>query len=495
MRKQNLPFKNIGKRILSINTLIESYFNNLRQFILDLKKFKFNRNNSVFLVLVAIVFLTLIYFLIPTAYNKNIIETEIKNQIFQKYKINVKFNSKIYYSLFPKPNFSSKNLSILNEKNEIAIVENFKIFISFKNFFKLNKITTNDLILDKTDFNIKKSDLSFFSKLMKIEPNRNKIIIKRSNIFFRDNDNEVLFINQIINSSFYYDFKNLKNLFNSKNKIFNIPYKLIIKNDKLNQELETIMVSNKLVLKIENKTDYSNENNEGALKIAFKNKNNLFNYKLKKNSLNYELKDTNKSYQGLMEFKPFYLVSNLNYQTLRLKDLLNNSLLIQIFKSQIFNNENLNANINFFVKNIYDFDRFNNLSLKLKIEEGNMTFSDSQIMWRDNINLSLSEGLLIFEDEKIDFNGSVIVNIKDDDNFYKTFQINKEYRNDIKKIEFDFNYSFNENQIYFDNLKIDDKSNKELDKFISNYNSDDKKFFNKITFKTFVNKIFVVYFG
>ena len=59
------------------------------------------------------------------------------------------------------------------------------------------------------------------------------------------------------------------------------------------------------------------------------------------------------------------------------------------------------------------FDRFNNLSLKLKIEEGNMTFSDSQIMWRDNINLSLSEGLLIFEDEKIDFNGSVIVNIKD----------------------------------------------------------------------------------
>ena len=433
--------------------------------------------------------------MIPTAYNKNIIETEIKNQIFQKYKINVKFNSKVYYSLFPKPNFSSKNLSILNEENEIAIVENFKIFISFKNFFKLNKITTNDLILDKTDFNIKKSDLSFFSKLMKIEPSRNKIIIKRSNIFFRDKDDEVLFINQIINSSFYYDFKNLKNLFNSKNKIFNIPYKLIIKNDKLNQELETIMVSNKLVLKIENKTDYSNENNEGALKIAFKNKNNLFNYKLKKNSLNYELKDTNKSYQGLMEFKPFYLVSNLNYQTLRLKDLLNNSLLIQIFKSQIFNNENLNANINFFVKNIYDFDRFNNLSLKLKIEEGNMTFSDSQIMWRDNINLSLSEGLLIFEDEKIDFNGSVIVNIKDDDNFYKTFQINKEYRNDIKKIEFDFNYSFNENQIYFDNLKIDDKSNKELDKFISNYNSDDKKFFNKITFKTFVNKIFVVYFG
>ena len=41
----------------------------------------------------------------------------------------------------------------------------------------------------------------------------------------------------------------------------------------------------------------------------------------------------------------------------------------------------------------------------------------------------------------------------------------------------------------------DEKSNEKLDEFVSNYNSDDKKFFNKITFKSFVNKIFVVYFG
>ena len=48
MRKQNLSFKQIGKQILSINTLIESYFNKLRQFILNLKKFKFDKNNRVF---------------------------------------------------------------------------------------------------------------------------------------------------------------------------------------------------------------------------------------------------------------------------------------------------------------------------------------------------------------------------------------------------------------------------------------------------------------
>ena len=37
---------------------------------------------------------------------------------------------------------------------------------------------------------------------MKIEPNRNKVIIKDSNIFFKNQNDEVLFINQIINSLF-----------------------------------------------------------------------------------------------------------------------------------------------------------------------------------------------------------------------------------------------------------------------------------------------------
>ena len=56
MRKQNLSFKQIGKQILSINTLIESYFNRLRQFVLNLKKFKFDKNNRVFLGLVQLFF-------------------------------------------------------------------------------------------------------------------------------------------------------------------------------------------------------------------------------------------------------------------------------------------------------------------------------------------------------------------------------------------------------------------------------------------------------
>ena len=495
MRKQNSLSKKIGKQIVSINNLLESYFNSLRRFILDTKKLRFDKNNKVFIVIVSIIFLTLVYFLIPTAYNKELIQKEIKNQIYQKYNIEVKFDNSIQYNFFPKPHFSSKNLLILSNKRKIAEVKNFKIFIDFENFFNFNQIQTQDVILDKADFNLKKTDLSFFTNLLKTEPNRNKLKIKRSNLFFTNRDDEVLFINQINDSNFYYDLKNLKNVIVSKGRVFNVPYKLIVGNDKLNKILDFEFTAKKLVLKIENQTDYKNKNETGNLKISFKNKNNIFEYQINENTLDIISKDNNKIFKGLMEFKPFYLVSNFKYQTFRIKDLLNNPFFREILKSQVLNNKNLNAIINFDVKNVYDFDRFSDLSLKLKIEEGNYNFSNSNIIWKENVKVSFSDAFLNFDKEKINLNGRTSFNVKNQDEFFKFFQIKKDLRKNIGKIELDFNYDFNEEKITFDNLRIDNKSNKKIEEIISNFNSNSKKFFNKVTFKNFVNDLLVAYFG
>tara|TARA_B100000963_G_scaffold194114_1_gene168942 strand:- start:300 stop:1787 length:1488 start_codon:yes stop_codon:yes gene_type:complete len=495
MRKQNLLSKKIRKQILSINNLLESYFNSLRRFILDAKRLRFDKNNKVFLVVVSIIFLTLVYFLIPTVYNKELIQKEIKNQIYQKYNIVVKFDNDIQYNFLPKPHFSSKNLFILNDQRKIGEVKNFKILINFQNFFKFNKIQTQDVILDKVDFNIKKSDLSFFTNLLKTRPSRNKVKIKRSNIFFTNKNDEVLFINQINDSEFYYDLNNLKNALVLKSKVFNIPYKLIIGNDKLNEILDFEFISKKLVLKIENKTDYKKKNDTGNLKISFKNKNNTFEYQINENTLNITSKDNNKIFKGLIEFKPFYLVSNFKYQTFRFKDLLENPFFMEILKSQILNNKNLNATINFDAKNVYDFNRLSDLSLKLKIEEGNYNFSNSNITWKENVNILFSDSFLNFDKDKINLNGRTSFDVKNQDEFYKFFQIKKDLRKNIKKIELDFNYDFNEEKITFDNLRIDNESNKKIEEIVSNFNSKSKKFFNKVTFKNFVNDILLAYFG
>ena len=495
MRKQNLLSKKIGKQISTINNLLENYFNSLRRIILDARRLRYDKNNRVFLTIVSIIFLTIIYFLIPTAYNKELIEKEIKNQIYQKYNLAIKFDNEVQYNFFPKPHFSSKNLSILNDQSKVGEVKNFKIFIEFKNFFNFNQIQTQDVIFDKAAFNIKESDLSLFKNLLKTEPNRNKIKIKRSNIFFTNKDDEVLFINQINDSQFYYDLKNLKNVLVSKSKIFNVPYKLIIQNDKLNEILDFKLVSKKLVLKVENETNYKMGDDTGSLKISFKNKSNNFNYQINQNTMDISLKDANKTFKGSLEFKPFYFVSNINYQTFRIKDLINNPFFIEILKSQIFNNKNLNTLINFDVKKVYDFDRFSNLSLKLKIEEGNYNFSNSSIIWKENVNILFSDVFLNFDKEKINLNGRTSFDVKNKDEFYSFFQIKKDLRKKIEKIELDFNYDFNEEKITFDNLRIDNQSNKKIEEIVSNFNSSNKKFLNKITFKNFVNDILIAYFG
>ena len=62
----------------------------------------------------------------------------------------------------------------------------------------------------------------FFKELLNIEPNENKILIKDSTIFFKNNLDEIIFINKIKNSKFYYDSNKLANIFSSNNEIFNV---------------------------------------------------------------------------------------------------------------------------------------------------------------------------------------------------------------------------------------------------------------------------------
>ena len=72
-----------------------------------------------------------------------------------------------------------------------------------------------------------------------------------------------------------------------------------------------------------------------------------------KNSLSFSSKDNKNFYSGKIDFKPFYLRADFNYENLNLKNLFNNdSFLIEIIKSEILNNKNLNAKIKFFLKNI-----------------------------------------------------------------------------------------------------------------------------------------------
>ena len=497
MNKQNSISKKFKQRFLSINNSIESYFNKFKSFKSNFKKNNIIRNNRVFFGTAAVVILTLSYFLLPTLYNKDIIQVEIKNQILKKYNIDIKFDDKIRYGLLPKPHFVSKNSNIIRDKNNIANIGNLKIFISLNNLFAINKIEIKDLIFQETDFNFYKDDLNFFRDLLKTEPNENKIVIKKSNIFFKNDNDEILFINKIKSSKYYYDSNNLENILSAKIEIFKIPFRVTVKNDKFNKQIYTKLVSKLIRLNLENYISYENNDVlDGVLDFVLINKNTSVDYKINKNSLNFLSLDRKNPFKGNIDFKPFYFYANFNYTGLSTKNLFNKeSILFDLIKSELFNNINLNINIDLNVNDITNIDELNDLFFKLNIEQGNISPSDSTIMWKDDLKITLVESLFAYDESDVNLIGKILIDIKDVNDFYRSFQIKKNFRKKIKQFQVDFNYNLNTKQISFDNVKIDKKSNENIDNFINNFNSQEKRIFNKITFKNFVNDFFKAYSG
>ena len=496
MRKDNLLAKKIKRQFLSVNNFLESNFNNLTLFFRNLKKKKLGTNGKVILVTGVSIILFLSYFLLPTFNNKDKIQAEIKNHVLQKYNINISFDDEFNYALIPSPNYISKNVSIFKDKREIAKVKKMKIYISSKNFFNFNTLLIKDIIFSNADFYIQLNDLAFFEKLLKIEPNENQIIFKNSNIFYENKFNEILFINKISNSRFFYDSKNLQNVLISDNKIFNLPFKLLIKNDKFNKVITSSFDSKKLRLNIDNKLDYNKDIRKGEMNIKFINKDTSFNFEIDKNSLKFFSNKDKNTYKGQIDFKPFYLSADFNYVGLSTKNFFNeDSIFVDIIKTEIFSNQNLNAKINFNLKDITDINELNNLSLKIDIEEGEINFSKTNLMWKKDLKITFNESFLTYDENEIKIIGNTILEFEDLDNFYKSFQVKKDNRNRLKKIEFDFIYSIDKKTFNFDNVKIDNFENENVKEYLEDFNLSQDRTFNKITFKNFISDFFNAYAG
>ncbi len=495
MNKLNLIPKKLKQRLLSINDSIENTFNKIKYLKSNLKKTNIIQNNRVFFGIAGVVILTLSYFLIPTIHNKDIIQSKIKNHVLKKYNFDVRFNEKIRYGLLPKPHFTSKDLTIIKNEKEIGIVKDFYTFINLGNFFSINNLELKDISIIDADFSITIEDLVFFQEFLKTEPNENKIIFKNSNIFFKTLNGDLLFINKVKNNKFYYDPNNLENVSVSKNLIFNTPYKLTIKNNKYKKELSSNFNSSKIRLNIENKVNYSEDLKDGIIELSFINKKKSLNYEISDNSIKF-LSEDKKDLGGYIDFKPFYLDIDLFYDGISTKNLFrDDSLLVDLIKSGILNNQNLNVNINLDIKDITNIDELNNLDLSINLEQGNITLSKSKILWKDDLEIILNDALINHDDNEIFLLGKLLFSAKNIDNFYKSFQVKRKDRKNIKQMDLDFVYNFNKNTFSFDNVRIDNKSNKKLDDFIEKYNSNEKKFFNKITFKNFVNEFFGNYDG
>mgnify|MGYP001161649792 FL=1 len=147
------------------------------------------------------------------------------------------------------------------------------------------------------------------------------------------------------------------------------------------------------------------------------------------------------------------------------------------------------------INKLTNINHLNNLILKIGIQEGDIILSNSNLMWKEDLKISLKETFLNYDDNVISLIGKINFDYKDINSFYRSFQVNKKDRKDIKQIEMDFVYDLTSKNISFDNVKIDNSSNKNLEKFINKFNSNSSKLNNKVVFKNFISNFFNAYDG
>jgi len=496
MRKHNYFVTFLKKINLSINSLLKKYLNKL-----NFKNFsKIAKSDKFFLTFVTLIILFISYLSIPNIYNKVEIRKVLQNQLLNQFNLNFNLSQNLRYSFFPRPHFIYENATILKNQEEISKIKELKIYISLKNLFSLEGIKVNDSVLKNANFYLNNQTYDFFTKLLSQNFKDNSFIIKDSNIFYRNTDNEVLFINKIINMKYYYNIKDLKNIFVSKNEIFNLPYSLELYDNKIEKKIFSKLNLNFLNLQIENEINYTGDVKKGSANLIVNQNKSNANYELKKNSFVFiffnKLVSQDFSYKGMINFKPFYSNIEGAGKEINFSSIFNsNGLLSQLFKTGLLNNRNINFEIVVNANKIKNYNNFVNIFLNSKMEESLLDFDNTKFAWKDIANFEITNSLMHVKDNEIILDGKLDTVIKNHGDMYKFLVTPKKYRKKIKKIDLNFTYNFDQKILKFDDIKINNKINQNVNEILKSLIFEEDRLKNKIYIKNVINKAIKAYVG
>ena len=492
MLKKNKFNIKISKLVLPITKRIESFFNLLDHYIKNKKKYLNSWQKSVdkkiFFALVSIVSIVIIYFLLPAFYDQDKVKKQLKNQILREYNFEVKIGESFEYGLFPRPHFFTKDLEIRQDSKSISISKYTKIFISSKNNFEFNKVKLKNLSFLETEFRIDKSNIIFFTKLLKNEIASKKINFKRNKLFYLDENENMIFFSEISKLNYLYQ-ENLLNKLTSKIEVFNLPLNLKANYDNVKKNLTTRLNIDSLKLRIINNTTIKPNLLEGELNVNYINKDLKFDYNLKDKNLIFST--INDNFTGEINIKPFFISSKINLENIKLKDIFkNNSLVINLLKSEIFNNKNFNGKMNITIDGLNDFNHIDKMKFDIKFEEGEIFLSSLNFIFKNSVVFNINNVSLILDENDLKFIGSINVNFENIQNFYNHFQIIRNYRKNINKISSNFILNFDEKIFEFNELKIKGIDKQTTDKYLRKFNSEKKDLFNKVILRNTVKDFF-----
>ena len=425
-------------------------------------------------ILITVFFSFGIYLSIPVLFNYKSIENIIEKKFYSDFKINLNINGDIKYQLLPKPHLLINDSSLtLNNKTDESMsidVDKLKIYLNSNNLYPKSKLNFEKFEIEENNFLLKQSEYFILRNYFHSSEYK-PFYIKKSKIFLLDKNGETLVISPVEKIIFTTSKKdNIKKLIIDGN-VFDLNFKSIWKkefNPQFNSQTEINFKEPNIQIK--NTLNFNNKPNfKGSMLINFLNKNIEVDYQFKNNQIYLKSPENNndiKIYSSI-NLKPFYSNSNiiLNKQNF---NFLINELVYSILNLETDLIGNFNGNLKLTLSNIEHelirdgYVSFNIAEKSIKLKKAKFNLSDIGVI---DSEISYEE-----KNGEIIFNSSNIINIKNNKNFAKKFQIKLSKVQNFNKIYFKIKKNITTGSISIFDISINNLENGNKNKEKDLYN-------------------------
>jgi len=468
--------------------------------------FKISSFNKYLIFFIASLFLYIFYLLIPLLYDKTWVQTNIESKLLKEFKINLSTSADISYRILPAPYFLIKDSKILVNKNEkqksIAEIKEFQVFLKQGNFIDKEKMNIKKIIINEANFSLLRNDLKLLKDFKNKKFSKKEIKIKNSNIFLKDNLGETISIIKIDKAILYFDIKRLLNFFNLKGEVFNVPFTFDFTNHNNPRKYEKINFKSKLLkLNISNKSiEEENKLISGENYMSLLNSKINTKYDVKEKliifkSINSKINNSQIHYNGEISTNPFNFDFNIRLDNHKVSKLFKiNPILIEFFKSRLLFNKNISLNTSVIVESNSKNTIFQKAKINFDIINGKMNFDKTKFINNKIGSLQLINSSILSKNNDLVLNSDLLIDIKNSGRLFSFLNTNKSARKKIKNILINLDYDFLNNQIKFNNVKID--NNEVSDLFltiIDGFNDNDLNNFNNS--RRLINELLETYEG
>ena len=449
----------------------------MKNYLSKIKKFKIKnyisnfRKKSPFNPIISsiiLVFLLSLYFTIPTFYNYENFDKEIQKKVSKDFKLNLKNISSVTYLMLPTPHFLIEECDIHfsnDPKEKILKAKHLKINVFSKNLHKKENIELKNIHLNKVDLDLQFIDIKNFYNHLKYNISK-PIYINNSNLFFRDQNKEIILISKIKNFEYFFDFQ-------SKSKKLNILGNIFGSNFKFNWDKS---FSNPYItisdikfynpnLNISNKFNKENENfTKAETRFRFLRNSLDLNYKFNRDSI--ELIDdkskiiNHSKLIGNIKLDPFFFDLNLILSGIRIETVLNN-LFLNLYKTNQSTNLNFNGNLKINLNEINN-RLFENLVINVQFLEERISLNGSSLNLKKIGKINFSNPSIYEKNQKIFIKSKINFDVDDQEQLYRRFLIPRQNRINLNKVYFEVEYNIDDGNYFLSSINFNENKNNQI---------------------------------